>query len=64
MTANRAKASRMRGMYKEITIDGEPCYQKFRAAGVDQDCGGGRNGGKIFGGGGKLVGGTARAARW
>ena len=28
---NPAKASRTRGMYKEITIDGEPCYQKFRA---------------------------------
>ncbi len=26
-----AKARSCRGLYKEITIDGEPCYQKFRA---------------------------------
>ena len=37
-----------RAAYKEITIDGEPCYQKFRAAGIHSDRCGGRDRRQVF----------------
>ena len=47
-------------MYKEITIDGEPCYQKFRAPESIKIVVAGGTAGKVFRRDGKLVRGPAR----
>ena len=54
----RAEGTQLAANYKEITIRGEKCYQKFRSPEVNQHFCGGRNGRKVFRRDRQLVNGT------